>query len=176
MKVGNWNLIEEAGSFVKLPVGGYVLRIVDVKDNSNGEYLEIVYDIAEGPFAGHYAADDDWRHTFRKYYGGKAAGFFKAFLNRLEESNRGRFTVDRWTINCNEREFIGLEIGGLIQERYYTNQQGEDKTVLEVADTVAAQDIRNGDYKLPAPRDMREKISPAVSSFTPTFDTADVPF
>lgn len=173
MKVGNWNLVEEAGSFVKLPVGGYVCTITAVKDNPRDEFVEITYDIAEGQYKGHYAAEEAWRHTFRKYYGGKAAGFFRAFLNRLEESNRGRFTVSDWTINCDERDFVGLELGCLIQERYYTNTQGEDKTALEVAEVVAAQDVRNGEYKLPAPRDMREKISPSVSSFTPA---EDVPF
>lgn len=173
MKIDNWILIEEAGSFVKLPTGAYVLRITGVKDVPSNEYLEIVYDIAEGPFAGHYANDDDWRHTTRQYYGGKAEPFFKGFLNRLEESNRGKFSVRDWTLNCNEREFVGLEVGAIFRERMYTNAQGEDKTVLEIGKFIASQDVRNGDYKPMAPNDQREKITPAVSSFVPA---TDVPF
>lgn len=175
MKLGNWMLVEEAGSFQKLPVGAYVCKIVGVEDHPREEYLDIVYDIAEGSHKGHYANDDAWRHSFRKYYRDNAAGFFRAFLNRLEESNRGKFSVQQWTQACNERELVGLEFGALIQERYYTNNKGEDKTALEVADVIAAQDVRNGDYKMPEPRDMRENVpAKAVSSFTPT--EADIPF
>ena len=55
MKVKAWNLIEESTGGSKLPVGGYVIKILDVEDVPSREYLRITYDIAEGEHAGHYS-------------------------------------------------------------------------------------------------------------------------
>ena len=46
MKVKAWNLIEESAGGSKLPVGGYVIKILDVEDVPSREYLRITYDIA----------------------------------------------------------------------------------------------------------------------------------
>lgn len=161
MKIKNWTMIDEAGSYERLPVGGYVARIEGVEDSPKNEYLEITWDVAEGEHAGHYKGDEAWRHQFRKYYNDRSEPFFRAFLARLEESNRG-FSVAEWEKACDERALVGLEFGALVQERYYTNGKGEDKTALEVAEAVASQDVRNGDYRLPEPRDMREKVPGAA--------------
>ena len=161
MKIGNWTEITEAGSFTRLPVGGYVMKIVDAKDNPKNEYLEIVYDIAEGEYADHYAGEEDWRHNKRRYYSEKSKGFFKAFLSRLEESNNGRFTIAEWQRTCDEKRLIGLLFGGVMQERMYTNDKGEDKTILELTDRFySAQDIRNGDFTIPKPNDQRREVAP----------------
>ena len=82
---------------------------------------------------------------------------FKAFLKRLEESNVG-FNVAAWQARgCNEREFVGLEVGIVLQTEQYTNNKGEDKERLEMVGVYASQDIRNGDFKLPEPKDNRLK-------------------
>lgn len=171
MKTGtNWEFVEAAGSFPKVPAGGYVLKIKKVEDNPRGEYLNIVYDIAEGEYKGTFSTAEDWLHTFRKYYNAKSAPFFKKFLVALEASN-SNFDLAVWNKNQNEQDFVGLLIGGLIQERYYTSEKdGKDKTAIEVADTTDIFSIRGGFYKLPEPRDNRVK----KDAFVDTYD--DIPF
>lgn len=162
MKLINWEIIEESGNGgAKLPAGGYVARIVDVEDVSDREYLWIVYDIAEGEHSGHYSDDfgknNAWAHRFSRSYKQTAQGMFKAFLKRLEESNVG-FSIEAWQARgCNEREFVGLEVGIVLQTEQYTNNKGEDKERLEMVGVCASQDIRNGDFKLPEPKDNRLK-------------------
>lgn len=165
MKVKAWNLIEESTGGAKLPVGGYVIKILDVEDVPSREYLRITYDIAEGEHAGHYSdafgKQNAWSHQFVRSYKDSAEGMFKAFLNRLEESNKMSkgFTVEKWSERSDERDFIGLTLGAVIQKRLYTNDNGEDKEALEVARVYAAQDIRNGDFEVPEPRDVREQVA-----------------
>lgn len=177
MKKVNWTFIEESSANTILEPGGYVCRITGVQDVPDREYLWIEYDVAEGPKAGLYAgmgADDAWKHRFTRSYKQTAEGMFKAFLSRLEESNRGRFSIEQWQATCDERAFIGLEVGLVFQKELYTNNQGEDKERTVVARVVASQDIRNGDFKVPEPNDRRTVVAaPAAAA---TNFSADVPF
>lgn len=165
MKVKDWTLIDET-SDSRLEPGGYVIRITGVTDEPQKEYLRIIYDIAEGDFKGKYndawGRSNPWAHSFIRSYKDSAEGMFKAFLNRLEESNKhiNGFTVAEWNKTSDEQKFVGLELGIVLQKRLYTNDKGEDKETLEVRKIVASQDIRQGDYKLPEPRDERENTVP----------------
>lgn len=180
MQVKNWALIEESTPGSQLEPGGYVAVITNVEDVPEKEYLRITYDIAEGDHKGHFddvwGRNNAWAHQFIRSYKEKAEGMFKAFLNRLEESNKHTkgFTVATWQVNSNEKSFIGLEIGLVLQKRLYTNEKGEDKESIEVRNVVAAQDIRNGDYKLPDPRDERETVVPSRAESAQVYD--DIPF
>lgn len=184
MKVLNWTLIEEAKGFTQLPAGGYVVRIIGVEDNPQWNMLKITYDIAEGDYAGHFS--DEWgiahpgAHQFSKWYttqDGKPDGRFRSFLNDLETSNRGRFSVNAWTQHCDERQFIGLEIGAVIQKEMRTKDNGDDVEYMQVFYTTASQDIRNGDYKLPEIRDKRTKVpAPSLSPSAGSYYNEDVPF
>lgn len=166
MKPMNWQAVEESTPFEKLPAGPYVVQIVDVEDVPDREYLNIVFDIAEGPYAGFYsdafAKANPWSHRFVRSYKDSAKGMFKSFLMRLEESNRG-FSVAQWQVYSNERQLIGLELGIVLQTEYYTNNQGEDKERLSCVGVYASQDIRNGDYKMPDPKDNRTAAAPSCS-------------
>lgn len=183
MQIKNWALIEESTGGAKLPAGGYVCRITDVEDVPRSEYLRITFDIAEGQYAGHYSDDfareHPYIHQFVRSYKQSAEGMFKAFLARLEESNNGRggtrpFSIANWQIHADEREFIGLEIGLVMQyEKYTSPRTGEDKERLNVERIYAAQDIRNGDYKVPEPKDSRTPAPAAASSYN---SYGDVPF
>ena len=167
MQLINFDNIDEMTSGGdRLPAGGYVARITKVEDVPSKQYLWVEYDIAEGPYAGHFAnvGDRPYLHRFSRSYKDAAQGFFKAFLVRLTESNRGRFDWQQWQQSCNEQLFVGLEVGIVCQEEHYTNDKGEDKTRMVVVDIVASQDVRNGDYKLPAPVDKRKKVEAAAPS------------
>lgn len=179
-QIKNWVLIEEAGGdFERLEPGGYVVRITAVEDHPADEYLEVVWDVAEGEHAGFYG--DEWgrthpfAHNDRWYYGEKAERFFKSKLVALEQSNRGRFSVSAWQQACDEREFVGLEVGMVLQKLLNTNKKtGKDTDFLEVVKVTASQDIRNGDYKLPEPRDLRKPKDEPATAEPGYYD--DIPF
>lgn len=178
MKVLNWESVEESTPFEKLPAGGYVIKIVDVEDMADKEYLNVVYDIKEGEYSGFYSDDfgrlNPWAHRFVRSYKDSAAGMFKQFLARLEDSNRD-FSISSWQRKSDERDLIGLELGIVLQNEQYTNNQGEDKERLNVVGVYAAQDIRNGDYKLPEPKDKRTQVgAAAAAAAADPYD--DVPF
>lgn len=166
MRIGNWTTVDAAnvGGGGQLEAGGYVVRIVRIKDNPEDEYLDVVIDVAEGEHAGVYDGlpeSDDWRHSYRRYYGEKAAPFFKQFLEAIEISNRGRFSIAEWEQRCNEQELVGLTLGVIFQKQLYTkkrgNNAGKDGWRLQWFASVPAQDIRNGEFTVPADDDQREK-------------------
>ena len=107
------NIDEMTGGGDRLPAGGYVARITKVEDVPSKQYLWVEYDIAEGPYAGHFAnvGDRPYLHRFSRSYKDAAQGFFKAFLLRLTESNRGRFDWQQWQQACNEQLSVGLAVG-----------------------------------------------------------------
>ena len=53
------------------PAGGYVVRITNVEDVAGREYLNVVYDICEGDYAGFYSDDfgrrNDWDAIGRRF-------------------------------------------------------------------------------------------------------------
>lgn len=181
MKIGNWTTVEAAGTGGNsLQAGGYVVRIVRVKDNEADEFLDVVVDVAEGEYAGIYAGlpeSDDWRHSYRRYYGERAKNYFRRFLDALEISNRGKFSIEEWQRTCNPQAFVGLELGVVFQKVLYTKQRGanagKDGWRLNWHDSLPAQDIRNGEYTVPADDDQRE-AQQATAASTPLYD--DVPF
>lgn len=159
MKIKAWNLIEESKTNTILEPGGYVCRITAVQDVPDREYLWIVYDVAEGPNAGIYSGlgiGDDWKHRFTRSYKDTAEGMFKAFINRVQESNRGFV----WNMQ-DEQQFVGKEIGLVFGKELYTNDKGEDKERTVVSYVCASQDIRNGDFKVPAVKNSRTNVPSA---------------
>ncbi len=166
MRIGNWTTVDAAnvGGSDYLGAGGYVMRIVRVIDHPEDEYIDVVVDVAEGEHAGIYAGlpeSDDWRHSYRRYYSDKAAAFFKQFLEALEISNRGRFSIEAWQQRCNEQEFVGLELGVIFQKVLFTKKSGKnagkDGWRLNWFASIPAQDIRNNEFEVPADDDQREK-------------------
>ena len=184
MKIKNWEIIEESTpGGAPLAPGGYVVKIVDIKDTYNASdenkcYLDVVYDIAEGAEAGRFG--DDWgkshpyAHQSRQWYEGKHEGRFKFFLNSLEISNKGKFSAAEWSKTCDEQKLIGLEFGIVLQKLLDTNTKGDDTEYLEDRGVYASQDIRSGDFKLPEPRNKREKLTVAESGASTSYE--DVPF
>ena len=62
----------------------------------------------------------------------------------------------------------------VLQKLLRTNRDGKDTDFLEVVKVTASQDIRNGDYKLPEPRDLRKKKDEPVTVEPGYYD--DLPF
>lgn len=148
----------------RLPVGGYVLKILEVKevDNSDkgwNDQLIFSFDIAEGDqkdfFAANYKAqtgeDRKWKGVYRlrkpKDDGTEQDGWtmrrFKTVMNALEDSNNG------YHFDWDEKKMKGLLIGGLFNNKEY-DYNGRQGFFTNCHSLVTVEKIRSGNFKIPA--------------------------
>lgn len=174
------NVQASSGEFARPTAGGYVCKIMDVEDvpmneQGKGDYLRIEYDIADGEFKGYYKEQFDrwggnWNASFIRSYKEKALGMFKHFTNCIEASNAGY----EW--DWNEKGLIGKVVGLVIGEEEYKNGNGDIKTKLVVTQIKTVEEIKNGDFKVPAPKKLSIETSSAnIDNFMPV-DDCDLPF
>lgn len=160
----NWGNVTASadGDFQRLPAGPYVAKIVSMENNARREYVEPVFDIAEGEYAGFYS--DAWgvshpyaHHLFLSYKD-TALGMLKGRLEAIQESNPGfdpfaAWDAERWDM------FTGRLLGVNLQEEEYrkgdgtiaTLNDGTRATRLNVCQVVPAAKVRDGEIK-PRPR------------------------
>lgn len=162
-KIENYeNVQASSGEFAKPEVGGYICKIINVKDvpyseqTKKGDYLIVEYDIADGDFKGFYKEQFDkwggtWNASFIRSYKEKALGMFKHFTNTVMECNPG------YTWDWNETGLIGKIIGLVLGEEEYINSSGEVKTKLAVKEIKTIEDIKNGNFKIPTLKKVETK-------------------
>lgn len=175
-KFDNWNDVEAVGNSTSkvLPAGGYVGKITSVKDVPESSYLQIEWDICEGEFKNNGANCLERNgflprtFSFRRYYTDAALGFFKGFISSVEHSNPG-FTWD-----FKEQNLVGKIMGVILGEvEYRKTTDGTIATRLDVKRTIAADDIRKGNFRVPDKTPLKEEYKPV--SFTPV-DDGELPF
>ena len=176
------NVQASSGEFAKPTAGGYICLITNVEDvpmnaQGKGDYLRIEYDIAEGDFKGYYKEQFDrwsgnWNASFIRSYKEKALGMMKHFTNCIEQSNAG------YVWDWNEKGLVGKFVGLVLGEEEYKNSAGEIKTKLVVNQVKTVEDIKNGNFKIPAPKKLAvEHSSNNTADFTPVEDLMDdLPF
>lgn len=163
------------GDYKVLPKGGYIVKILGVsqEQNSNGPYLKIGCDIAEGEYKDFYAEqykndkreNKKWGCNFLlsipKDDGSEKDGWtkrsFKTFTEALEESNNG------YHFDWDETKFKGKLIGGLFNEQEFTKADGSVGSTVRLAQVCAVQKIKEGTYKLPDDKKLNN-TSAATSS------------
>lgn len=144
-----------------LPKDGYVCKILnaEVKDGTRGQYIQIAYDIAEGPFTDFfmngYKAKKDENKKWSAYFfltlprddGSEKDAFtkrlFKTFTNALEDSNEG------YHFDWDEAKFKGKLIGGLFHYEEYQRQDGKVGRSTKLRNACSVAKIRSGNFKLP---------------------------
>lgn len=175
MQAYNWKDVEaqEQGEFERITAGGYVCKIVDVKDVPEKEYLLVTMDVSEGKFANNGVETEkrtgnDWGYLkcYRSYKEA-ARGFFKAFLVALEKSN-SKFNADKF--DGNEKKMVGLTVGVLLQEEEYVGQNKQTganvkKTRLIVYNTVDANVIRSGKFKTPKLKELSDEDKAKLDNY-----------
>ena len=169
MRSVNWNNITASsdGGFTPLPAGPYVARLTELTDNESREYVEVVFDIAEGEHAGYYS--DDWgkshpyAHHFFMSYKDSALGMLKGRLDALAKSNPGFDPEAAWNAGRLDM-FVNRLVGINLQEEEYKRNDGETGTRLNVCQVVDAQLVRDGKVK---PR-AKKSLSGGGSSPTTT--------
>lgn len=158
MKKQNWDNVQEAAEFERPVAGAYIVRIVNVEDNEEKEYLRLEYDFAEGNFKGYYAdlykSKGFWGGSFIRSYKEKALPFFKQFKTCLEVSNRGYF-FDEDNLSAMCGRLIGIVLG----EEEYRKNDGGIGTRLYVAQIRSVKAIETGDFKVPEPK----KLAPVTA-------------
>ena len=175
------------GEYQPLPKGGYVVRILGatVHENSNGQYVKIAADIAEGEYQGYYNRDYLNQQTEDKkwhcYYllsvpkddGTEQDGWtkrrFKTFTEALEESNPG------YHFDWDESKFKGLIIGGLFNEREYEKRDGSIGRATSLAQTCSVEMIRENRYRLPEDRVLNKSSVNRTSTTSDGYDFMQIP-
>lgn len=145
----------------RLPIGGYVLRIMDVKyqENEWGDVILLSFDIEEGEqkgfFANNYRSqtseDKKWKGKYRlkvpKDDGSKQDEWtmrrFKTVITNFEESNAGY----HW--NWDEQTLKGKLIGGLFNNKEYSFN-GRHGFFTNCHSLVTVEKIRSGKFEIPA--------------------------
>lgn len=159
----NWDAVvpNEGGTARRPEPGGYVVCVMGVQDveDATGCYLNVDFDIAEGPYAGVYAElyktfPDSWGGHIRLYYKWQAKrgpragqmvedyGRVKAWLTALEKSNG--ITIRE----VNEKLFHAL----VDKRKIFGVLMGYDQKshkYLNAYQTRSADVIRAGDYVIP---------------------------
>ena len=181
MRSINWNNVEAKadGDFKQLAPGPYVARIVRADDKPDKEYVEIVFDIAEGANAGFYS--DDWgkshpyAHHFFMSYKETALGMLKGRMEAIAASNPGFDPFAAWDAGRVEM-FEGRLVGINLQEEEYEGSDGEIRTRLNVCQVVDAAKVRSGEIK---PREIKKLGGKQPSKGAPKPSkvyTGEIPF
>ena len=145
----------------RLPVGGYVLKILDVKYQTNdwGDVIILSFDVEEGEQKGFFAAnykaqvgeDKKWKGTYRirvpKDDGSEQDKWTKKRFNTIvvnfEESNAGY----HW--NWDEQTLKGKVIGALFNNKEY-EYNGHRGFFTNCHSLVTVEKIRSGKFEVPA--------------------------
>lgn len=179
--IRRWNDYDTTKSYSdvpRLPKGGYVCKIMGavVENWKNGPVLKVSCDIAEGEYAGFYAAaykantneDKKWSCNLLLNIptddGSERDGWskrsFKTFTEAVEDSNAG------YAWNWDERSLKGLMVGGLFNEREYLDRNNQPRMATNLARCIAVDKIRSGDFKLPDDKFLDAAKMNAATGFT----------
>ena len=171
------------GDFQRLPAGGYIAKILAVKDVDDKSYLLVTFDIAEGEKKGFYAktdAEHEYTHQFIRSYKETALGMFKGFLKAVDNSNGTNFEPQAEK-GFAEQQLVGKVVGILVGYEEYVSNRGDVRERMRV-NTRSAETIRSGNFTVPELKKLETgnggagtvPVSP-VAGFEGITD-ADIPF
>lgn len=194
-KPQNWDNVQVISDRAKLPADAYVCKVkqVAVQQNSYGDQLVILFDIAEGEYKDFYARDFQQNQNPDKKWKGVqrvwiptddgsekdelTKRMFKGMVTAFEESNPGY----KW--NWDESSLAQKTVGIIYrnEEWEYNGKSGWSAKPLRC---MSAGKVRSGDYTLPKDKalvkrgdayDTGYSAAPANSGFTAVED-AELPF
>ena len=171
-QIKDFENVQAANGFERPEAGGYVCIIRHVEDHPDKEFIHLEVDIAEGKFKG-YAAETAERAGFwplrcNRFYGGKSVGYFKAFIEAVQNTNKGY----RW--DWNEQSLVNKGVGIVFREEEYVARDGSIRKSIAPFEFKTAAQIRDGDFTVPAPK----PVNPAAAA-PATFiddDGGELPF
>lgn len=155
MALPTYNKAKRRQTYEQLPKGAYVIKILGAKEehNSNGGYIAIAFDIAEGPHKGFYQAQFDRNTNEDKKW--PYDGVFNltipedgspeyvwrnwnTFFADLEDSNAG------FTFTGDIKALKGKLIGGKFHIKQSQGDNGKVFNNTKMKWTCVAEDVRKG--------------------------------
>lgn len=176
------------GGIRQLVPGAYVCTVQAVRtegdtrsghwDYRDKQYVKVVYDIAEGEFAGKYSEDyfvgfdgkpleeKDFAHSF--FLSWKNYGFLKRRVRAFDESNPG---FDALAAIDGEKFdlLVGKKFGVVLDGTVDLNDRGYDRWRFDVGEVVPVSDVRSGSCREPKVTDNRKAAATST-------DSDDLPF
>lgn len=193
MKRYNGAAAEKITTREQLPIGGYEVKIISVKEEvfDWGARLAIAFDIVEGEYKGFYQKDFDnqngedkkWRGVYRIYEpkddGSEKDAWTKKTFNNLifclEDSNPN-YHFDWDPLEKGDfSQFKGKLLGMLFRnEEWEMNNNGEYRTGWSTKpfSVLSTGDIKDGNFKMPKDKPLKNKTNTS-NSFTPMADDDD---
>lgn len=178
-KISGYDKIQESGSFKRLGPGGYVVKLLDVADVPDKEYLKVSFDVCEGPekdfflneFKNDARENKKWPNagTFIRSYKEKALPMLKGFTSAVERSNSGYI----WDFD--EKKLKGKIVGLVLGEEEFLNSTGKVRTRTYVAAVRSVDVIRDGKFEVPPLKklDATKTTTPAsTQNFVDPFSNA----
>lgn len=159
-KLNGYSAAEAYSDRERLPVGGYIIKILDVKFLTNdwGEQILLSFDIVEGDQKDFYkrdynaqaAEDKKWKGAYRlrvpKDDGSEQDNWtmrrFKTVITNFEESNPGY----HW--NWDEQTLKGKLIGALFNNKEY-EFNGRHGFFTNCHSLIPVEKIRSGKFTIP---------------------------
>lgn len=178
---------QKASGASNVPAGGYVGKVISAKiaEYSWGDRLEIAFDIAEGEHAGFFdkqfkantANDKKWKGVCRINLPAEDAEEWQYrginnFLYSIEESNNG-FTFDFENLATAKGKMCGF----IFNRREWELDDGRTGWTTECRTTATVEEIRNGDFRIPKDRPLKNKPAQQNNGFEEIDDAGDeLPF
>lgn len=174
-KPSNWESVQEFRDRPKLPLNAYICKVrkAVVQNNSYGNQLCILFDVAEGEYtnffadeyAGNTNADKKWKGVLRMWLptdDGSDADentkrAFKGMVTAFETSNPG------YQFDWNEASLSGKMIGIMFRNEEWEFKEKFGWTARPFR-AMSIDKVRSGDYTLP-------KDKPLKTSNSSTFDS-----
>ena len=169
-KPNNWNEVQEFTDRPKLPLGAYVCKVrrAVVQSNDFGEQLCILFDIAEGEFAGFFDSDfksntredKKWKGVLRQFLprddGSEkdewTKSSFKGMVTSFEKSNPGY----QW--NWDEASLSGKLVGILFRNEEW-EWDGKSGWAVRPFRAISIDSVRSGDFTVPKDKPLKSKTS-----------------
>lgn len=177
-RIENWENIQESTSFKRLTPNGYIVKLLNIEDHPDNEYLKIYFDIVKGDDKGYFKKQYDgdtrkerkWPNagTFIRSYKDSAASMFKGFINAIEKSNKGY----QW--NFDEKTLVNKVVGLIIADEQYQNQKGQVRVRNYVAAVRSVETIEKGEYEIPALKELTTTKATTAPANDPIPDFGDV--
>lgn len=180
-KPNNWNEVKEFADRPKLPLGAYVCRVkkAAVQDSGYGDQLCILFDIAEGDWRGFYKEeyadnqqqDKKWKGVLRVWLpkddGSERDEWtkrsLKGFITAFEKSNPG------FQFNWDESSLVGKYVGILYRNEEW-EYNGKTGWSARPNRAISVDSARNGDYKLPKDKPLKNKSENSYGSYNEPTD------
>lgn len=173
--IKEYDLVNEAGEFKRLPAGIYGVKITNVVDVPDKEYLEVYCDIVKGEYANYFKTlvDNGLNDSSRsiRSYKSKALPFFKAFITAVEKTNPG------YNWDWDEKKLIGKNVIAVFGEEEYLDKDNNVKVGTKLVEFRSLEAFNAGKIKVPE----LKKLPPTETveleaDATTSVDLNDLPF